>query len=206
MLGAEALHEVTHILSFLRLLTQQPSELAAAELQHFAQGELERMQRLAAHLRRFKLPAPQNEEVHLVQVIAQCVERVRDVLEAHGLHVEVEIPAEVAVQTDAPCLVAALCGLLLELLEEAPAGCVVRIAVTSSAQTVQLELSIECAGSAERARSELRWWELWPLETPSSRRLLAGKRLRHLGWSLTEEHSSTRTLLRLTAPSRSLKP
>ena len=206
MLGAEALHEVTHTLNFLRLLTLQPGDLSAAELARFAQGELERMQRLAAHLRRFKLPAPQLAEVQLGQVAAQCVERLRDVLEARGLHVEVEIPAEIGVQTDAHCLEAALRGLLLEQLEEAPTGSKLRLAASAKEQPVQLELSMESDGSAERAHAEPRWWELWPLETPSSRRLLACKRLRHLGWPLEEEHGPTRTLLRLTAPSRSLKP
>lgn len=207
VLGGEALHEITHTVSFLRLLAQQAAELPAAEVARFAQGELDRMQRLAGHLRRFKLPPLQLEEVRLRPVIADCIDRARRPLEARGIQAENAVSADCVVQADVQCLGAALRSLVHAAGEQTPAGSQLRMTVAASErEPVQLELVAETSEQTEPTQAELHWRELWPLGTPAAHRLIAHKLLRHMGWSLTEEHEPTRTRFRLTAPPRRPPP
>lgn len=202
VLGAEALHEITHTLNFLRFLTQPPlGDVSEAESARFAQTELERLQRLITHLRRFKLPTPQLEDVRLALLVMECVEQARGAWEVRGIRVEAALPADCAVQADTRCLRAALGHLIHYVVEQAPAGS--RLLITapdSDRQPVQLEFSVEGTVRSTDGRDAPPWWELWPLETAPSRRLLGHKLLRHIGWSLSESPPPSPFVLRLIAP------
>jgi signal transduction histidine kinase len=207
LLSGEVIHEVTHTLNFLRLLQDSASD-TDAEITRFAQAELERTQRMVRHLRRLKLPAPEREDVSLAEVITQSIERVQESVAQRGLSIEARIPVDAVVRDDAECLRSALRNMLLDMLDRAPAGSSIAITAPACApQPLQLEFSDEGEALPGPDVMEADWQNEVPSRPPISRRTLAHRLLRHLGWSMSYERHARRNVIRLTAPmpmSRSL--
>jgi C4-dicarboxylate-specific signal transduction histidine kinase len=202
LLSAEVIHEVTHTLNFLRFLLQQaPPGDAGTEMPRFANTEIERMQRMVGHLRRFKLPAPQPTEVSLSEVVERSIARVQEPVARQDPPIESRVRSDVWVRTDVECLASALRNLLLEARDRAPAGAA--LVITAEAPTQQplhLDISDEGAALPDHAAAAPDWWDVGPPQTPRCRRVLAHWLLQHIGWSMSYERREQRNVFRLTAP------
>lgn len=199
LLSADVLHEVTHTLYFLRLLTQEPTSNDGAEITRFAKTELERMQRMVRDLRQLKLRAPEQVEVSLSILVNQSIHRVQESGSPGALYIEARIPAEAVVHTDPECLGSALNNLLLDALERVSEGSPLLIAA-DAAEPPQLELSDEGEAPIDLAVATPDWRQAGFPRTPTFRRILAQRLLRHIGWSMSYERRAQRNVLRLTPP------
>ena len=202
LLSAEAIHEVTYTLNFLQFfLQQEPGSEAAAETARFANTEFDRMHRLIGALRRFKLPVPEPMEVSVSTLVGQCIDQVQDAAVRRALSIEFRIAPETMIRTDAACLGSALRNLLLDALERVPAGTPIMItAICSDQQPLLLELSDGGAALPDHAATPLNGWDMGPLMSAVYRRTIAHWLLRHVGWSMSYEHTAQGNVFRLTAP------
>ena len=206
LIASETGHEVTQTLNYLRYLVKsgQSSQLVP-EIVGFAIPEIERLERLVEHLRQFKLPALVITEVALAERLEQCVSRLRESCAKMGVRWVIEVPRHLCVHTDDSYLARALHCLAGHAMDSAPSESIITVRAAATDATFAEEISVELtdAGPPLLKSSPKDVFDVWTVHTPESqaaRRAIAHRLLRHLGSTLTYEHTSGINVFRFSLP------
>lgn len=206
LIASETGHEAAQTLNYLRFLVQkaQGSQLAP-ELADFALPEIERLERLVQHLRQFKLPPLGLAEVALAARLEQTLSTLDETCAKAGTTWAIEVPSHLWVHTDASYLAKALHCLASHALGNAPPGTVVAIRAAATGLNRGEEISVEIVdcGPPLQDPSPRALFDVWTLHTPDSqaaRRAIAHRLLRHLGSTLTYEHTGGSNVFRFSLP------
>ena len=144
LIASETGHEVTQTLNYLRYLVKsRKSSQIEPEIVGFAVPEIERLERLVEHLRRFKLPALVLTEVALAERLEQCLSRLREPCAKMGFRWVIEVPRHLCVHTDNSYLTRALHSLVRHSLDNAPSESIITVRAAATAATFAEELCVE---------------------------------------------------------------
>lgn len=206
LIASETGHEVTQTLNYLRYLvkSRQRSQLDP-EIVGFAVPEIERLERLVEHLRQFKLPALVLTEVALAERLEQCLSMLRESCAKLDVKWAMEVPQHLCVYTDNSYLERALYCLASHSLDNAPTESTITVRAAATDATFVEEISVEITdtGPPLLKSSPKHLFDVWTVHTPESqaaRRAMAHRLLRHLGSTLTHEHTSGINIFRFSLP------
>lgn len=206
LIASETGHEVTQTLNYLRYLVKsRKSSQIEPEIVGFAVPEIERLERLVEHLRRFKLPALVLTEVALAERLEQCLSKLRESCAKLGVRWAIEVPRHLCVHTDNSYLARALHCLVSHSLDNAPSESTITVRAAATNATFTEEISIELidTGPPLLKSSPKDLFDVWTVHAPESqaaRRAIAHRLLRHLGSTLTYEHTSGINVLGFSLP------
>lgn len=206
LIASETGHEAAQTLNYLRFLVQKvQGSQAAPELAGFALPEIERLERLIQHLRQFKLPPLVLTEVALAARLEQALSMLSDARATAGVTATVEAQSGLYVHTDASYLATVLRCLATHALANAPPGSSIRVRAARTEAAFEKEILIELTdtGPALPDMSPRALFDVWTLHTPDSqaaRRAMAHRLLRHLGSTLTYEHTGGSSVFRFSLP------
>ena len=206
LIASETGHEVTQTLNYLRYLVKsRKSSPLDPEIVGFAVPEIERLERLVEHLRQFKLPALVLTEVALAERLEQCLSRLRESCAKMGVKWAMEVPQHLCVYTDNSYLERALHCLASHSVDNAPPESTITVRAAATDATFVEEISVELtdAGPPLLKSSPKDVFDVWTVHTPESqaaRRAIAHRLLRHLGSTLTYEHTSGINVFRFSLP------
>lgn len=204
LIASETGHEVTQTLNYLRYLVKSgKSSQIVPEILGFAVPEIERLERLVEHLRQFKLPALVLTEVTLAERLEQCLSRLRESCAKRGVRWVIEVPRHLCVHTDNSYLARAFHCLASHSLDNAPSESTITVRAAATDATFAEEISVELTdtGPPLLKSSPKDLFDVWAVHTPESqaaRRAIAHRLLRHLGSTLTYEHTSRINVFRFS--------
>ena len=205
LLSSEAGHELVHALNYLRFLVRSSQGRGvSAELVDYAVPEIERLEQLLDHLRRFKLPALTLKIIPLRELLEQSLATLRDACAQAQVELSLECPANLLAYVDATAMQAAVRYLLKHALANVPPGSRITVrAATEASPHGRLHIEVADSGPPPPDSTPAALFNVWGFEATedqTSRRVFALRLIRNLGGTLTFERTSDCNLFRISLP------
>lgn len=197
-------HELVHTLHSLRYVVDtldgaSPNAKTLDEVRGFAQSEIERIQQVITHLRRFRPQPPALAEMELLPMVERSIFEL-----GSAVCVDIDVAPDLRVRTDARALHGALRHLLLQSPD---ASTRVRIGLQAEAVSVdgeacvQIKISNDGDPVTETGPSALfDEWDMLPINGPSFHRAVAVRLVRNIDGTLDCQHTETGSRFCITLP------
>lgn len=207
MMGAEVSHEIAYPLNFFRYLLKaaEGGKALQADDVEIGREEVERLERMAASLKRLSAPSPQLVVVEVVTPVRRAAQLLRERLSEQGTRLSVEIPENAAVLAEPDGLVQLVANLLRNAVQAAGVQGEVGVCFRYEAQGAVLEVRDSGPGvPPELSETLFNPW-VTTREGGSGLGLAVTQRIvRSYGWSIEFGRTGSWTWFRVHVPQAGL--